>query len=41
MKKAIADNKKVFEKLIKSNYEQIYRTAYLYLHNEEDTLDVV
>ncbi|CAH0345003.1 sigma-70 family RNA polymerase sigma factor [Bacillus sp. CECT 9360] len=39
--KAIRGNKKAFEQLIKQHYEQIYRTAYLYVHNEEDALDVV
>lgn len=41
VKKAIKGNKKAFEHLIKQNYERIYRTAYLYVHNEEDALDVV
>jgi RNA polymerase sigma-70 factor (TIGR02954 family) len=39
--KAIKGNKKAFEQLFKQHYEQIYRTAYLYVHNEEDALDVV
>ncbi|MBZ5749610.1 sigma-70 family RNA polymerase sigma factor [Metabacillus rhizolycopersici] len=41
VKKAIRGNKKAFEQLIKQYYERIYRTAYLYVHNEEDALDVV
>lgn len=41
VKKAIKGNKKAFEKLIKMHYEQIYRTAYLNVHNEEDALDIV
>ncbi len=41
VKKAIKGNKKAFEQLIKQHYEQIYRTAYLYVHNEADALDVV
>ncbi|RBP89153.1 RNA polymerase sigma (SigV) subunit [Cytobacillus firmus] len=41
VKKAIKGNKSAFEKLIQQNYERIYRTAYLYVHNEEDALDVV
>lgn len=41
IKKAIKGNKKAFEKLIKKHYEQIYRTAYLYVHNKEDALDIV
>ncbi|MEI5909541.1 sigma-70 family RNA polymerase sigma factor [Bacillus spongiae] len=41
VKKAIKGNKKAFEKLIKHYYKQIYRTAYLYVHNEEDALDIV
>ena len=41
VKKAIKGNKSAFEQLIKQHYEQIYRTAYLYVHSEEDALDVV
>lgn len=41
VKKAIKGNKKAFEQLIKQHYERIYRTAYLYVHNEQDALDVV
>ncbi|WP_260289008.1 sigma-70 family RNA polymerase sigma factor [Peribacillus aracenensis] len=41
VKKAIRGNKKAFEQLIKQHYERTYRTAYLYVHNEEDALDVV
>ncbi len=41
IKKAIKGNKKAFESLIKQHYEQIYRTAFLYVHKEEDALDVV
>ncbi|WP_409273360.1 sigma-70 family RNA polymerase sigma factor [Neobacillus sp. SCS-31] len=41
VKKAIKGNKRAFEKLLQQHYEQIYRTAYLYVHNEEDALDVV
>ncbi|CEG25435.1 sigma-70 family RNA polymerase sigma factor [Bacillus sp. B-jedd] len=41
VKKAIKGNKSAFEKLVKQHYERIYRTAYLYVHNEEDALDVV
>src|SRR3954452_13032254 len=39
--KAIKGNKKAFEQLVQQHYERIYRTAYLYVHNEEDALDVV
>ncbi|MEO2078149.1 MAG: sigma-70 family RNA polymerase sigma factor [Bacillus sp. (in: firmicutes)] len=41
VKKAIKGNKSAFEKLVQQHYERIYRTAYLYVHNEEDALDVV
>ncbi|WP_235860245.1 sigma-70 family RNA polymerase sigma factor [Rossellomorea aquimaris] len=41
IKKAIKGNKNAFEKLVQEHYERIYRTAYLYVHNEEDALDVV
>lgn len=41
VKKAIKGNKNIFEKLVQHHYERIYRTAYLYVHNEADALDVV
>lgn len=41
VKKAVKGNKKAFEKLLQHHYERIYRTAYLYVHNEADALDVV
>ncbi|MEG9295049.1 sigma-70 family RNA polymerase sigma factor [Mangrovibacillus sp. Mu-81] len=41
VKKAIKGNKNAFEKLVQQHYERIYRTAYLYVHNEDDALDVV
>lgn len=41
IRKAIKGNKRAFEQLIKKHYERIYRTAFLYVHNEEDALDVV
>lgn len=41
VKKAIKGNKGAFEKLLQQHYERIYRTAYVYVHNEEDALDVV
>lgn len=41
VKKAIKGNNAAFEQLIKQHYEQIYRTAYLYVHNREDALDIV
>ncbi|WP_419882890.1 sigma-70 family RNA polymerase sigma factor [Peribacillus sp. B-H-3] len=41
VKRAIKGNKRAFEKLFQQHYERIYRTAYLYVHNEEDALDVV
>lgn len=41
VKKAIKGNKSAFEKLVQQHYERIYRTAYLYVHNEQDALDVV
>lgn len=39
--KAIKGNKKAFEKLIKQHYEQAYRTAFLYVQNKEDALEIV
>lgn len=41
VKKAINGNTKAFELLIKQHYEQLYRTAFLYVHNQEDSLDIV
>lgn len=41
VKKSIKGNNKAFEKLIKQYYQQIYRTAFLYVHNREDALDIV
>ncbi|UZJ81216.1 sigma-70 family RNA polymerase sigma factor [Fictibacillus sp. KU28468] len=41
VKKAIKGNKSAFEKLVQQHYERIYRTAYLYVRNEEDALDVI
>jgi RNA polymerase sigma-70 factor (TIGR02954 family) len=41
IKEAIKGNKKAFEQLIKQHYEQIYRTAFIYVHNHEDALDIV
>ena len=41
VKKANKGSKRAFEKLVQQHYERIYRTAYLYVHNEEDALDVV
>ena len=41
VKKAIKGNKNAFEKLVQHHFERIYRTAYLYVHNEADALDVV
>lgn len=41
IKKAIKGDKRAFEQLIKQHYKQIYRTALLYVHNQEDALDIV
>ena len=41
VKKAIKGNKKSFERLVKQHYERIYRTAYIYVNNQDDALDVV
>ena len=32
---------KIVEKLLIENYEQYYRLAYSYVHNEADALDIV
>jgi RNA polymerase sigma-70 factor, ECF subfamily len=41
VKKAIKGNKKAFEELLILHSEQLYRTAYLYVGNREDALDIV
>ncbi|MDQ0270633.1 sigma-70 family RNA polymerase sigma factor [Cytobacillus purgationiresistens] len=41
IKRAIKGDKKAFEQLLKKHYQQIYRTAFLYVQNQEDALDVV
>ena len=41
VQKAIKGNQAAFEQLVKMHYEQIYRTAFLYVHNQEDALDIV
>lgn len=38
---AINGNEKAFETLIKSENEKLYRTAFLYVRNKEDALDVL
>ncbi|MBY8914168.1 sigma-70 family RNA polymerase sigma factor [Bacillus sp. YC2] len=39
--KARKGNTAAFEKLITAHQETLYKTAYLYLHHKEDTLDAV
>ncbi|MGP7817877.1 sigma-70 family RNA polymerase sigma factor [Niallia sp. 01092] len=41
IKKAMKGNKKAFEKLLVIHSDQLYRSAYLYVGNREDALDVV
>lgn len=41
VKKAIKGNKKAFEQLLILHSDQLYRTAYLYVGNREDALDIV
>ncbi|MFP7492942.1 sigma-70 family RNA polymerase sigma factor [Terribacillus saccharophilus] len=41
VKKAIRGNEKAFEKLIENNSEKLYKTAFLYVRNKEDALDVL
>lgn len=38
---AIAGDKIALEQLLKQNYQQLYKTAYLYTKNETDALDIV
>jgi RNA polymerase sigma-70 factor, ECF subfamily len=41
VKKAIKGNKKAFGQLLILHSDQLYRTAYLYVGNREDALDIV
>ncbi|MFC7785214.1 MULTISPECIES: sigma-70 family RNA polymerase sigma factor [unclassified Rossellomorea] len=41
VKRAIKGNEQAFERLIHSESEKLYRTAFLYVRNKEDALDVV
>lgn len=41
IKKAIKGNKECLEELLVLSGDQLYRTAYLYVRNREDALDVV
>lgn len=41
VKKAIKGNEAAFEKLVKSESEKLYKTAFLYVRNKEDALDVL
>lgn len=41
VKKAIKGNEDAFEQLIKQESDKLYRTAYLYVRNKEDALDVL
>lgn len=41
VKKAIKGHKEAFQQLLVLHSEQLYRTAYLYVGNNEDALDVV
>ena len=41
VKKAIKGNEAAFEKLVKSGSEKLYKTAFLYVRNKEDALDVL
>lgn len=41
VKKAIKGNEKAFEKLLKQESEKLYKTAFLYVRNKEDALDIV
>ncbi|MEK5232084.1 sigma-70 family RNA polymerase sigma factor [Lysinibacillus sp. FSL K6-0232] len=41
VKKAVKGNKEAFEKLLVIHSNQLYRTAFLYVGNREDALDIV
>lgn len=41
VKKAIKGNEEAFERLIKQESDKLYKTAFLYVRNKEDALDVL
>ncbi|MUV38752.1 RNA polymerase sigma factor SigV [Lentibacillus sp. JNUCC-1] len=41
VKKAINGNEKAFESLVKIESEKLYKTAFLYVGNKDDALDVL
>ncbi|MDE1376451.1 sigma factor, partial [Bacillus licheniformis] len=41
VKKAVAGNAKAFETLFQKHSDQLYRTAYIYVRDKEDALDIV
>ncbi|GHI01142.1 sigma-70 family RNA polymerase sigma factor [Neobacillus kokaensis] len=41
IRKAIKGNEKAFEKLLEIHSDRLYRTAYLYVGNRQDALDVL
>ncbi|MGM7700422.1 sigma-70 family RNA polymerase sigma factor [Pseudalkalibacillus sp. Hm43] len=41
VKKAIKGNEEAFETLIREQHEKLYRTAFLYVRNKDDALDIV
>ncbi|MFS7122872.1 sigma factor [Carnobacterium maltaromaticum] len=41
VRKAKKGNRKALELLLKENYQQMYKTALIYVKNEQDALDVV
>ena len=41
VKKAIKGNEEAFETLVREQHEKLYRTAFLYVRNKDDALDIV
>ncbi|MGE6256911.1 sigma-70 family RNA polymerase sigma factor [Heyndrickxia sporothermodurans] len=41
VKKAMSGNEEAFESIVKNESEKLYKTAYLYVRNKEDALDVL
>ncbi|WP_077306434.1 sigma-70 family RNA polymerase sigma factor [Terribacillus halophilus] len=41
VRKAVKGNERAFEQLIKNESEKLYKTAFLYVKNKEDALDVL
>ncbi|WP_066187652.1 MULTISPECIES: sigma-70 family RNA polymerase sigma factor [Gracilibacillus] len=41
VKKAIKGNQKALERLLRQESDKLYKTAFLYVHNQQDALDIL